>query len=199
MRSRLPSIDTDPRAIEPIHEDIDLSFALRDTRERRDSSLSSEHVLNYHECMPNDTRTTFKSSELSRGSADVFAAASDHPVTVTRRDGEPLVLMSEREANARSELLSLAAQLIGVAVTNDGGLTDFMTDHYPWMLALSPADREECARDVLDAARASFSSGQPHLAVSTLTSWRETATAIAAGLGSEPVEWLTTDSPVARP
>ena len=84
-------------------------------------------------------------------------------------------------------------------MTNDGGLTDFMTDHYPWMLALSPADREECARDVLDAARASFSSGQPHLAVSTLTSWRETATAIAAGLGSEPVEWLTTDSPVARP
>ncbi|MGO1398860.1 hypothetical protein BSP109_00599 [Brevibacterium sp. Mu109] len=149
--------------------------------------------------MAADTRTTFKSSELSRGSAEVFAAASDHPVTVTRRDGEPLVLMSEREASARSELLSLAAQLIGVATSNDDSLTSYMTNHYPWMLALSPADQEECARDVLDSARASFSSEQPHLAVSTLTSWRETATAIAAGLGDEPVEWLVDDVPVVRP
>ena len=149
--------------------------------------------------MAADTRTTFKSSELSRGSADVFAAASDHPVTVTRRDGEALVLMSEREANARNELLALAAQLIGVATTNDGSLTSFMADHYPWMLALTPADQEECARDVLDSARASFASGQPHLAVSTLTSWRDTATAIAAGLGDKPVECLADDAPVARP
>ena len=149
--------------------------------------------------MAADTRTTFKSSELSRGSADVFAAASDYPVTVTRRDGEALVLMSEREANARNELLALAAQLIGVATTNDGSLTRFMANHYPWMLALTPADQEECARDVLDSARASLASGQPHLAVSTLTSWRETATAIAAGLGDKPVEWLADDAPVARP
>ena len=146
-----------------------------------------------------DTRTTFKSSELSRGSAEVFAAASDRPVTVTRRDGEPLVLMSEREASARNELLALAAQLIGVATSNDDSLTTYMANHYPWMLALSPADQEECARDVLNSARASFSSEQPHLAVATLNSWRETATAIAAGLGDEPVEWFEDDVPAPRP
>ena len=38
---------------------------------------------------------------------------------------------------------------------------------------------------LLDAARASLSTGQPHLAITELTSWRETAAAITAGLGSE--------------
>lgn len=149
--------------------------------------------------MATETRATFKSSELSRASADVFAAASDHPVTVTRRDGEALVLMSEREDRARNELLQLAAQLIGAATTNEGDLTRFMASHFPWMLALSPTDQAECARDVLDAARASFSAGQSHLAMATLTSWRETAEAIAAGLGQAPVEWLDSGEPVKRP
>lgn len=149
--------------------------------------------------MATETRTTYRSSELSRASADVFAAATDHPVTVTRRDGEALILMSEREDRARNELLKLAAQLIGAATVSDGSLTHFMTDHFPWMLALSPTDQDDCALEVLDSARASFSAGQSHLALSALTSWRETAEAIAAGLGQTPVEWLADDEPVERP
>ncbi|WP_169251121.1 prevent-host-death protein [Brevibacterium sp. 'Marine'] len=149
--------------------------------------------------MTTEARNSYKSSELSRGSAEVFAAASDHPVVVTRRDAEPLVLMSERENRARNQLLEIAAQLIGVATRNDEVLTDFMTDQFPWMLALSEADRHECASEVLDAARASFSVGQAHLAASTLTSWRETAEALAAGLGSEPVDWLDNGAAVPRP
>lgn len=47
------------------------------------------------------------------------------------------------------------------------------------MLALSPADRESCAQDLVDAARSSFSTDQPHLAIAELTSWKETATAVA--------------------
>lgn len=46
---------------------------------------------------------------------------------------------------------------------------------------------------LVNAARASLSTGQPHLAIAELTSWRETAAAIAAGLGLEPVEWLDPD------
>jgi PHD/YefM family antitoxin component YafN of YafNO toxin-antitoxin module len=148
--------------------------------------------------MTAETRSSYKSSELSRGSAEVFAAASDRPVVITRRDGEPLVLMTEREDRARTQLLEIAAQLIGAATRNDGDLMQFMTEQFPWMLALSENDRRECAREVLDAARASFSVGQSHLAVSTLTSWRETAEALAAGLGSEEVDWLD-DEPVTQP
>lgn len=144
-------------------------------------------------------RSTFRSSELSRSSAEVFEAAESHPVTVTRRDGESLVLMSENENNERDELLQLAAQLIGAATIEGGSLSGYMTQNFPWMLALSPDDREECAHEVLDAARASFSAGQSHLAIATLTSWRETASALAAGLGKEQVAWLENDEPVARP
>lgn len=141
----------------------------------------------------------FHSSELSRNSAKVFAAAEDAPVVVTRRDAEPLVLMTEREAAAREQLFGLAAQLIAVATDTEGTLADRMADHLPWMLALTPEDRQQCADDLLRAARASFSTGQAQLAIAEVTSWRETAAAVSAGLGSEAVDWLDTDVPVARP
>lgn len=136
--------------------------------------------------------STRRSSELSRNSAEVFAEAEDHPVTVTRRDGESLVLMSQREADARSELLHIAATLITVTL-EEGPLHERMASRYPWMYALSEQDQRECSHRLIDAARASFATQQPHLAIAELTSWRETATAIAAGLGSQPVEWLDDD------
>ena len=145
------------------------------------------------------TRTSFQSSELSRSSAEVFAAAADHPVRVTRRDGESLVLMSESADAARISLLELAAQLVAVSTSTQGTLAARMSDRFPWMLALSPADQVTCADDVLAAARASFATNQPHLAIAELTSWRETATAISAGLGKEPVEWLDGSEAVERP
>ncbi|EEN85988.1 prevent-host-death protein [Rhodococcus qingshengii] len=151
---------------------------------------------------PTATRTTRRSSDLSKHSAEVFAEAEDHPVTVTRRDGEDLVLMTQREADSRARLLEFAAQLIGVAVDDDGPLDGRMSRAFPWMLALSPKDRAVCARDLVDAARASFATDQPHLVLAELTSWRETATAIAAGLGQADLEWLDTpedDTMVERP
>ena len=145
------------------------------------------------------SRTKFQSSELSRASGPVFDAATDHPVEVTRRDGETLVLMTERENRARDSLLELAAQLIAAATATDGSLTDRMADRFPWMLSLTAADRETCATDLIQAARASFSTGQAHLAIAEVTAWRETAAVVAAGLGQTPVEWLDEAVPVERP
>ncbi|PYI67655.1 prevent-host-death protein [Arthrobacter livingstonensis] len=145
------------------------------------------------------SRTTFQSSELSRASADVFAAAVDHPVRVTRRDGEALVLMSESADRARASLLELAVQLVAASTNTDGSLASRMSDRFPWMLALSSADREVFANDIWTAARASFATNQPHLATAELKSWSESATAIAAGLGNEPVEWLDDSESVERP
>ncbi|MEC4020014.1 prevent-host-death protein [Streptomyces sp. H27-D2] len=144
---------------------------------------------------------TRRSSDLSKHSAEVFAEAEDHPVTVTRRDGEALVLMSQREAEGRARLLNFAAQLITVTLDDRGSLAERMSKALPWMLALSPADRESCAQDLVEAARASFSTDQPHLATAELTSWKETATAVAAGLssGSAGLEWLDDDETVERP
>lgn len=138
--------------------------------------------------MTDPRTTTRRSSDLSKHSADVFAEAEEHAVRITRRDGEPLLLMSQREADARATLLQFAADLITVTLDDEGTLATRMSDRFPWMLALSARDREACARDLVDAARASFSTGQPHLAIAELTSWRETATAIAAGLVAKPTE-----------
>jgi hypothetical protein len=137
-----------------------------------------------------ESRTRYQFSELSRAPADVLAAAADHPVQITRRYGESLVLMSENADKARASLLELAAQLVAVSTSTDGSLASWMSDRFPWMLALSPADQDACAKAVLVDARASFATDRPHLAIAELTAWRETATAIAAGLGKEPVEWL---------
>ena len=74
-----------------------------------------------------------------------------------------------------------------------------MSKCFPWMLALSPADRTACAEELVDAARASFATDQPHLAIAQLTSWKETAVAIAAGLRSVDVRWLEDGDVVKRP
>lgn len=145
------------------------------------------------------TRTEFQSSELSRNSVEVFLAAEAQPVTVTRRDAEPLVLMTAREAKARSVLFEFAAQLIAITTDDRGTLEERMADHLPWMLALSAEDRASCATELVDSARASFATEQPHLAAATLNSWRETATAIAAGLGDTAVDWIETDEVIDRP
>lgn len=145
-----------------------------------------------------DSRTR-RSSDLSRHSAEVFAEAEAHPVTVTRRDGEALVLMSQREADGRARLLVLASQLITVALDGHGPLAERMAKAFPWMLALSQEDQETCAQDLVDAARASFSTNQPHLAIAELTAWKETAAALAAGLGGADVEWLEHAETVHRP
>ena len=145
------------------------------------------------------TAAAFRSSELSRKSREVFDAADAEPVRVTRRDGGDLILMSARIADERAELLRLAADLIAVTTDVRGSLADRMANAFPWMLALGAADRDRCATDLITASRASFATDQPHLAVATLLSWRETATAIAAGLGSTPVEWLDDPMTVERP
>ncbi|MDH6236432.1 prevent-host-death protein [Cryobacterium sp. CG_9.6] len=150
----------------------------------------------------NARTTTRRSSDLSKHSADVFAEAEDHAVQITRRDGEPLVLMSQREADARAVLLQFAADLITVTLDDEGALASRMAERFQWMLALSPGDQAQCAQDLVNSARASFATGEAHLAIAELTSWRETATAIAAGLASHPVEglqWLDTPELVERP
>lgn len=150
--------------------------------------------------IPADPRYwTRSSSELSKQSAEVFAEAEEYPIILTRRDGEALVLMSQCEADGQARLLELAAQLISAVTDDHGTLAERMAKVFPWMRALSVADCEVCAREILDAARASFATEQPHLALAELASWKETAAAVAAGLGNTDLEWYNEPHLVARP
>lgn len=107
--------------------------------------------------------------------------------------------MSQREVDARAKLLQLAADLITVTLDDEGTLATRTVQKFEWMRALSTADQEACARYLIHAARASFATGQAHLALAELTSWRETAAAVAAGLTGLPVEWLEDPAPAERP
>ncbi|WP_237221806.1 prevent-host-death protein [Rothia nasimurium] len=138
---------------------------------------------------------TFNSSELSRNPKSVFEAVESQPVLVTRRDGENLVLMTEHEADERRDMFAIAAQIIAATTLEGGSLATRMATVFPWMLALDTGDRELCARELIDTARASFATNQPKTLLVEVTSRFETATALAAGLEqveadllSEPVQ-----------
>ena len=120
-------------------------------------------------------------------------------MSVTRRDAESLVLMSQRESEARDRLLELAAQIIAATTDDRGTLADRMAERFPWMLALSPDDRATCAADLVRASRASFATGQAFLAIAEMEAWRATAEAIAAGIDSTATEWLTQSVRIERP
>ena len=94
-----------------------------------------------------------QSSELSRNSAAVFAAAEPAPVEVSRRDGESLILMTKREAAAHERILEVAPQLIAVSLDDSGTLEDRLARPFPWIKLLSVKDQRTCARDIIDTAR----------------------------------------------
>ncbi|TFC17937.1 hypothetical protein E3O19_05460 [Cryobacterium algoritolerans] len=86
-------------------------------------------------------RRVVQSSDLSRRSAAVFAAAEEAAVQVTRRDGETLVLTTKREAAVHEQILEVAAQLIAVSLDDRGTLGDRLARPFPWIMLLSVQDQ----------------------------------------------------------
>ncbi|MET4001698.1 hypothetical protein ABIB48_000396 [Arthrobacter sp. UYCu511] len=80
---------------------------------------------------------------------------------VTRSDSESLVLISGSADRARTALLELAAQLVAVSTSTTGTLIRRLIGRLRRMLALSTADQQTCANDVLSAARGSSTCGTP--------------------------------------
>lgn len=143
--------------------------------------------------------TTRQSSDLSKHSREVFAEADERPIIITRRDGQNLVLMSESEVELRERALQVAAQIIAATTDDKLSLGTRMARSFHWMMALSAQSREDCATELVNAARAAFSTKEYRLLLNEIIAWKETATAIAAGLNNPDVEWLDTDELVARP
>lgn len=141
----------------------------------------------------------FQSSELSRNSASVFAAAEVSPVLVTRRDGEDLVLMTKEKADATTALNEFAAQLLGITAHSVADLAEKLSAAHPWILALRHEDQEQCARELLQATRTALATGQPHRVISEMLSWRETARAISDGLQASTHDWRESLELVDRP
>ena len=144
-------------------------------------------------------RRVVQSSDLSRHSAAVFAAAEEAPVEVTRRDGETLVLTTKREVAAHERILEVAAQLIAVSLDDRGTLEDRLARPFPWIKLLSIEDQKTCAQDIIDTARGAFVASQPRRILTEIKAWQNTAEAVAAGWGEEEPDWLREPVAVKKP
>lgn len=160
--------------------------------------LNSELVLNYDDEM-SELLNQVQSSELSRNAAEVFEQAQKSPLVITRRDGQNLVLKSLQEELTQIEARVFASSMLSAALETSGSIHERVTNHFPWILALSEQDQADCVRELLQAARIALATGQGVQAVQLLISWRETALAMAAGLTAESSERLATPIKVERP
>ncbi len=145
------------------------------------------------------TQRTFQSSDLSRNPGAVFSAAEDNPVLLTRRDGDSLVLMNESEMSQQVWLCEFAARLVTAMSDDRGSLTERMCAQFSWMLAFDESGRENCAQELIDAARTGLSTGVARKAHIVFTSWFESAAALTTGLDKIPVKWLSDTVSVPRP
>lgn len=135
---------------------------------------------------------TVQSSELSRNSAAVFAAADDGPVHITRRDGADLVLALASDVDSERRAVQVASDLVLASLADSGEpLGTRLRQQFPWVEFLSSRDRERFATEIVDVTRACAALGQFQRLLVTFEAWRSTATAIAAGYTSdEDLEWL---------
>jgi hypothetical protein len=162
------------------------------------AKLYSEYILNYTLAMSKLIEQV-QSSELSRNPLKVFSAAEKTPVTVTRRDGEDLVLSSKSQATSRNEFFEFTAKIVVATCGENGTLTERLVDQFPWMLALDKDDQVKCAKDLVEAALISMTTHQTRHALVELNSWKDTAEALAAGWFDDTDELLAVPVLVPRP
>lgn len=140
-----------------------------------------------------------QSSELSRNSASVFAAAEAGPVTITRRDGEDFILATASDARREHRAMEIAAGLIAASLAGaPPSLPERLRGPFPWIEFLSDAERMAFADEIVRVMRACAAVGDYRQLLITFHAWRSTAEAYAHGLPhDEALHWL--DSPVSVP
>lgn len=145
--------------------------------------------------------TRASSSDLSRRGSEVFHAADQGPVEITRRDGETLILTRKSERDDQFTVLTMAADLIAASLGPDEvPFVDRLADRFPWMEFLTPAGRDMFANEIVHSARAcaSIKDFTPFLA--EIVAWRETAASRAAGYTTDSqLDWLDEPTPVPHP
>jgi PHD/YefM family antitoxin component YafN of YafNO toxin-antitoxin module len=144
---------------------------------------------------------TVQSSDLSRNPASVFAAADRGPVTITRRDGESLILSKASEVEFQRRGLELAAQLVAASLAPaERPFSERLRAPFPWVEFLKPEDRELFAQEIVDVARACASVSRFDRLLLTLEAWRSTAEALAEGFTpDDQLMWIDEPSRVVDP
>ena len=108
-------------------------------------------------------------------------------------------MKSLQEELAQDAVRSFASGMLSAALSSDDSLQKRVTQHFPWILALSEKDQRQCVGDLIQAAQIALSTGQGVKTLQLLKSWEETARAVAAGLSSEKSESISKPKRVSRP
>ncbi len=141
-------------------------------------------------------------SELLRSPNDVAEAAEHGSVTITRRDGQDLVLTTAQTAQNSRDGLRFAASIVAAAVVESP--TTFVQGlhaAFPWMTFLSEREQQQLADELVSLARGCAAVDRFEPLSASVRGWEATAQAYAAGIprDSSDIDWLTDSEPVSRP
>jgi PHD/YefM family antitoxin component YafN of YafNO toxin-antitoxin module len=144
---------------------------------------------------------TATSSDLSRNPAQVFRAADEGPVTITRRDGEPLMLLRSKTVEREHEALQLAASLVAASLApGESSFADRLLLPFPWLGFLPAHQREQFASEIVDVSRACASISSFDRLFVVLSEWKATAEAVASGYTPDTeLDWLDESEAVDDP
>ena len=122
-------------------------------------------------------------------------------MTITRRDGEALILTRASAVEHQRLGLQLAAQLIAASLADSRTpFVDRLRVPFPWLEFLNASNRDSFATEVVDVARACAAFGQFDRLLDVLMAWRATAEAVAAGYTrDEDLTWIDEPAPVPDP
>lgn len=141
-----------------------------------------------------------QSSELSRNAREVFKAADEGPIVVTRRDGEDLVLSTRQDVEAERMGVELASHLVAASLApGEIPFAERLMSVFPWMEFLREEHRQEFAEEVVRVARACAAVSRYERLLITLSSWQDSAEAIAAGYAGTQTDWLDEGETVPDP
>ncbi len=142
-----------------------------------------------------------KFSDLSRDSKRVAEATERGPVTITRRDGETLVLRRQQDVERERAGVAAAIQVITAAVAGQpASFTERLKTPFPWIALLPEDERGEFAAELVDISRACAAVNAFDPLLTLIHAWSSTAEAYATGHASDSeLEWLTAPEPVERP
>jgi len=147
------------------------------------------------------TPPTFQFSELSRNAKAVASATVHGPVTIKRRNGEPLVLARQSDIESDRTGVEMAARIVTAISSSDSIPIALRLDTtFPWMKFLSSAERDELVRDVISTLNACAAVTRFEPLLVCVAAWKDTARAYAEGWRNDQyLEWIDDPIPVERP
>lgn len=129
-------------------------------------------------------------SDLLRHPNEVIARLDAGAITITRRDGEALVLAKAGAARGGQRVLDQLSQLIASSLDDAtcDRMADSLTDQHPWVVLLPDPARRTFVGDYFRLLRASAATGGFAQLRPFLDSWEATAEAYAHGVTPPTVD-----------